>query len=344
MARQISNRILLDTNVWNYLADHSNAAALAAAARAGGATVVVAPAVIYEALAVTDPVTLHARSRLLTDERWKRLMPEAYSECQEVLGQIRRLRPDWLLQQPPRRDFQLLFRDWRRNGTGFWARVRAHPQEASKHVRELQQGLLQLARVETKAARKKQINNDYPVWSAPLNKYWSEVPSQLGANEKISVAAWRHDALLFWTRHLGGVIGQPTPLDYVGGYVDWLSAELSFDSVKANDHSWYRFWLFDISDDAMPRSWLRWASGLLQQFSRWSPGTPGDNALSAYLMDADWFVTADAGLYRIVKKVHADAPFRVASPLLISADKVGAAQALDVVAAGEGTGDRFLKT
>jgi predicted nucleic acid-binding protein len=77
MTRQSSSRILLDTNVWNYLADHADAATLAAAARKGSASIVVAPAVVYESLVVNDPATRLARSQLLTDKRWLRLMPEA---------------------------------------------------------------------------------------------------------------------------------------------------------------------------------------------------------------------------------------------------------------------------
>src|SRR5262245_42967857 len=223
-----STRILLDTNAWNYLADHADAVALAAAARKGSATIVVAPAVVYEALAINDQATLRARSQLLTDERWKRLMPEAYSECREVLSEVRRLRPEWLLAQPPKAEFQRLYHDWRRTGTGFWARVRANPELASVHVRQSQQDMLERARDETKAARKSLVDNKYPVWSAPLNKYWTEVPKKLGADEQISVAAWRRGALDFWTVQLGSLTGQPTPLDNIGGYVDWLSAELDF--------------------------------------------------------------------------------------------------------------------
>ena len=106
MTRLSSTRILLDTNAWNYLADHADAAGLAAAARRGNATIVVAPAVCQEP-AINDRVMLRARSQLLTDERWKRLMPEAYSECQEVLSQVRRFRPEWLLAQPPKGDFSV---------------------------------------------------------------------------------------------------------------------------------------------------------------------------------------------------------------------------------------------
>jgi hypothetical protein len=335
VARQPLTRILLDTNAWNYLADHADAAALAVAARDGQAAIVVAPAVVYESVAITEIKALHARARLLTDERWERLMPEAYSESQEVLGEVRRLRPEWLLEQPPKGELQRLYRYWRRNGTGFWARVRREPERASTHVRHMQREMLERAREETKSARKGQVGNPYPAWSAPLTKYFTEMPRQVGvSDDEVSVSAWRRDAFHFWTFHLRSINGQPTPLDAADGYVDWLSAELDFGKALKSAASWYQFWLFDVREEAMPRRWLRFSSGLLQQFSGWSRGTPGDNQISTYLMDADRFITADAGLARIVEKLHADAPFPVASPILIGADRAGAIETLNLIAAG----------
>lgn len=334
MKRRPLSRILLDTNVWNYLADHADAATLAAAARNGQAAIVVAPAVVYESVAIAETKPLHARAQLLTDDRWKRLMPEAYSESQEVLGEVRRLRPEWLLKQPPRGEFERLYRDWRRNGTGFWSRVRREPERASAHVRNMQRDMLELARKETKTARKGQVGNTYPAWSAPLNKYFTEMPRQLGAKgDEVSVSAWRWDAFNFWTFHLRSIRGQPTPLEAADGYVDWLSAELDFGKALHSAASWYQFWLFDVREEAMPRRWLRFSSGLLQQFSGWSRGTPGDNQISTYLMDADRFITADTGLSRIVEKLRSDAPFPVAAPTLVGADKAGAIETLALIAA-----------
>ena len=112
------------------------------------------------------------------------------------------------------------------NGTGFWARARKAPEPVSEHVRQLQQGLLANARAETKAVRQSQVNNQFPIWRAPLDQYLTEVPKALNGDEKISVAAWRLDTLNFWSLHLNRLLGQPTPLSNAGGYIDWLSAEL----------------------------------------------------------------------------------------------------------------------
>nr|WP_281719644.1 hypothetical protein [Nitrosomonas nitrosa] len=331
-----SPRVMLDTNVWNYLAAHANAEALVTAARSGDVSIVVAPAVVYESMAVTDEATLHARAHLLTHKAWKRVMPEAYGEAQEVLREARRLRPEWLLEHPPRSEFKRLYRDWRDEDGGFWSRVRRFPLLASETIRDTQQEMLNRAREETKDARKHQVESTYPVWSAPLGKYWADIPRIPGGSweDTISVAAWRADAYEFWSRHIAALRGQPTPVDAAGGYIDWLSAELDFEKLKSDTASWYNFWLFEVDETAMPRRWLRWAAGLLQQFSGWSRGTPGDNQLSTYMIDADVFVTADTGLHRIVEKMHAETPFSLARPILVSANKSGCRETLELVGRG----------
>jgi hypothetical protein len=52
------------------------------------------------------------------------------------------------------------------------------------------------------------------------------------------------------------------------------------------------------------------------------------------MVDADVFITADTGLHRIVEKMHADAPFAVAKPILVSADEAGCRETLELVRSG----------
>lgn len=323
--RNAKKHILLDTNVWNYLADHANANVLAKAARLGNAKIVVAPAVVLEAMAVRDSSLLRLRAQLLTDERWKRLMPEAYSECAEVLQETKRLRPDWILRRKPVAAAQRLFRGWRRNAGGFWARIQRTPELASETIREMQHAVLSRAREESKAAREYQVRNNYPVWTAPLGSYLTRV-GKMRPNDcdTVEVAAWRRASFNSWSVYVGTVSEQPNPTDMLHGYIDWLSAELDFLKVQSDPDAWYKFWIFETEENRMPREWLRWAGGLLQQFSGWTRGTPGDNALTTYLVEADVFITADAGLYRIVQKLHLDAPIRIARPLLVDGGRSGA--------------------
>ena len=104
---------------------------------------IVAPSTLYEALRVKSPEDRAARAKLITDPGWKRLMPEAYSESQELLAEVRRCHPEWLAKKGDRhyihdRQFtQILRHDWRRTKRGFWNRVRQNPDLEAKRIAEL---------------------------------------------------------------------------------------------------------------------------------------------------------------------------------------------------------------
>jgi hypothetical protein len=89
-----SDRILLDTNIWNYLADYGSVLDLKRSARVGAKKIIVAPSTVYEALRVNNSEIRARRAKFITDTAWTRLMPEAYSESQELLREIKRIRPE----------------------------------------------------------------------------------------------------------------------------------------------------------------------------------------------------------------------------------------------------------
>jgi hypothetical protein len=92
--------VLLDSNVWRYVVYNRSQGALLQAARHGAYDVQIAPVVLYEALRLKDASLRAALVRLMTNPRFHRLMPEAYSESVEILHQIKRVRPEWLRDEP----------------------------------------------------------------------------------------------------------------------------------------------------------------------------------------------------------------------------------------------------
>ena len=102
------NRVLFDTNIWNYLADYASVPVLKRAAKVGSTKVIVAPSTLYEALRINAADTRARRAKFITDPAWTRLMQEAYSESQELLKEIRRLRPQWLKAKGNRAEVQRL--------------------------------------------------------------------------------------------------------------------------------------------------------------------------------------------------------------------------------------------
>ena len=81
-------RALLDTNIWRYVVDNDSQGALLRLARDGSYNVQVAPGVLYETLRLKDNLLRATLVRLMTNSRFHRLMPEAFSESMEILREI----------------------------------------------------------------------------------------------------------------------------------------------------------------------------------------------------------------------------------------------------------------
>jgi hypothetical protein len=156
-----NKRILFDTNVWNYLADYSSVRVLRRATQVGGNKILVAPSTLYEALRVPNAEARFRRAALMTDRAWTRLMPEAYSESQELLREIKRLRPQWLKSGGNRGAVQRLRHDWGRTNAGFWARVRSNPDQEAKYIAQLDNDDLEVARRHAYAQRGLIVKSDW---------------------------------------------------------------------------------------------------------------------------------------------------------------------------------------
>jgi hypothetical protein len=69
--------------------------------RHGAYEIQIAPTVVYETLRLNDARLRRAiLVRLMTNPRFDRFMPEAYSESMEILREVQRIRPDWLRDRP----------------------------------------------------------------------------------------------------------------------------------------------------------------------------------------------------------------------------------------------------
>ena len=117
-------RFFLDTNIWSYIANEDAGSELAMRARAAGVEIVVSSAVVDEVQQLPVPDARRKVIRLLTENDWKRLMPEVFSECAEVKAEIIRLRPEWVIAKPNMREFNRVRYDWVRRTGGFWDRAR----------------------------------------------------------------------------------------------------------------------------------------------------------------------------------------------------------------------------
>lgn len=274
--------MLLDTNVWNYLVDYDGVEPLRKAAKAHGVAIVACPAVVYECLRVPDAQLRKRRAKALAREAWTRLMPEAFSEAEDLLVELRRLRPRWLLESPDLREWSRHRSDWK---GGFWRRVRQNPTMVAGHIKALGDDRLERARDQSRAARKEAEAHGLTIHTFKWNRATAVFAVPTPGWDGSDFEAWRAFSVSTWWNDL--VLGESQTT------VEWLGPWLNLRAIRSDQASWTRLWTREVEASALPREWIRWAMAEAQATRATSSGTPGDNQLATYLIDVDVFVTTD---------------------------------------------------
>jgi len=154
-------RVLLDTNIWRYVVDNNAQGPLLRLARDSSYDVQISPGVLYETLRLKDVSLRATLVRLMTNSRFHRLMPEAYSESMEILRELERIHPNWLRESPDLRFFNRLKKDWSRKTGGFWVRCERSPQSEARFITRLEGNLIDEAEAQARLARKEIIDTEW---------------------------------------------------------------------------------------------------------------------------------------------------------------------------------------
>lgn len=320
-------RVLLDRNAWSYVADSGAGPDLLRAALRSHAEILVAPTVVFETLAIGDEQMRKRHMLLLTLPHWHRLMPDAYSKCMELLGEIKRLHPEWLRPQPDRERFRFQRHDWTRKKGGFWQIARENPAQLAEQlgIKEgWQKNLTDLARLEAQQWRD-QFRED------PSAENW-RLHAVTGA-PNFSVPGWNGDPVHLW--RLAGWSTMMVALNIPGHpYSDWLLPEIDPQRLDPHAPSWGRFWFHEVDPHAMPRFWLQWAFRWLQGFQKYTPGTPADASLATYLPECDLFISADRNIIRNVIACKLDAPCPITDAQKIPGGTEGVDTVLKLIRSG----------
>ena len=202
-------------------------------ARDGLYDVQVAPGVLYETLRLKDVSLRAILVRLITNSRFHRLMPEAYSESMEILREIERLRPDWLREAPDLQFFNRLVKDWTRTAGGFWVRCARSPESEASFLYQSEVGMIEGAEIQARHARKDMIASGWKR-NPPMDKTLAGFPHPVPGWRGEMVEAWRMDSLTGLTYGLARK-GNP--------YRDWIAPFVELDDGLLDSAAWVEFWL-----------------------------------------------------------------------------------------------------
>lgn len=303
-----SLRVLPDTNVWSYIADEGAATDLRGWSRTTGHRVLVSPAVVFEQLRLGNDDVRRRHLDVTTRGCWDRMMPEAYSECAEAVQAARIRRPDWVWSppaEPAMRTYVANERDWKR---GFWQRARKAPGQLANDIDWLDGGVIDAARSESKAARRHVLDAGWALTAKALQGWTTHVRVGAGpSRQELTMETWQFDAAC----HIDAQLRRsdaPT-------FHDWLDPFLKLREI--DEVRWLQFWA-ELKPTEVPTAWLGWASKTAEPLQKVNDGSVIDSQITTYLNRADVLVTADKRFHRLLEVVRGTAPFRLATPVLVT--------------------------
>lgn len=301
-------RVLLDTNIWAYVERDDAAADLRAIARYANLEILVSPAVVFEQLRFENRDLRKRQLDITTRGWWKRLMPEAYVECDELVAALRRHRPGWI--QPTSSSSSL--RTYHRNRADwqdrFWTRARRAPDAQAGYNDDLGGFRIDLGRLDVDRKRTFSRENKVTLDTVSLTDLTQiDCDVDVGTGKRVRTQFWRVGA----ANHFAFELREGRAIRRT--YRDWLDPFLDYDRLSDGE-AWLSFWM-EVEPSEVPTQWLYWAAGVLAPLVRVNDGTLFDMQLAAYLSVADVLVTADKNFDRIACAVANAAPFPVARAL-----------------------------
>ncbi len=340
MARQ---RLLLDTNIWSRLAGQGQRYQFSQLVRDKQLDVVMTPATLLEVLRTKDRRLRREVTKLVCRRAWRRLRTEAQAEAEELVAEIRLLRPAWILDQP---DFAAITRLER-----FWLRtIYDLALDGDRELVALNQVVGARERQEISDRQEDQrarfwsdgffrsieeAEKQFPtlaVTPGPAGSQMSRSAESDGWVPGTKVAPWRFDLLsVQWKAlTLDPVRAQIT--GQAATYADWVGAYVDLEAVRRSRRDFGHLVLYEIDEARMPRAWLRRAVALFQHSMKLGRGNPVDAQLASYLVDADLFVTNDKRYARILEAARHSAKMPCATPLYADINRMDG----NAVAAVEG--------
>ena len=303
-------KLLLDTNIWSYVADANAVPDLLKASK--NVEFLVAPAMVSEARAFPDPGLRKRLLEVMTHSRWKRLMPETYLEAEEIKSALLSVRPRWAAIGASDRDFKRGRYEFLRRSGGFWDKARddAPLPVTNESLREASENAL--ARQEVRDIRDKFKNGVHQDRTKHLQHVTIDAGRFILGTQTVDY--WR----LATAFHLKSELRI-----YAAPYREWLDYAVDVNAMLADEEQFDAVWFCELQPQQLKRQWLRASMEYLQRWHKPSDGSPADSQLASHLLDADYFVTADKNFAKCIEKIHLEAPFATAKAFKVSAGTKG---------------------
>jgi hypothetical protein len=317
----IMSRVILDTNIWSSIGDEQVVGRFDELMKSRNLRVVVAPSTLMEVARLPVPEARQRIIRALGTGPRTRLCTEAEAESREIVLEAKRVRPNWMRRMPDTAKVWALNNYWTKK---VWREALQNSQRIHDYETRYSASLLDylLNRQRDHRARFIQTNFQIRPLTALMVTPDPDAPeSYLAGWSGEPVEIWRIMLRDFYWFQLSVLAGRAVLTKEDTTAADWIGAYVDLAKLRENRDDFTQFWLQDVELLKIPRNWLRNTVGIAQSDFKVTPGNPADEQHSAYLLDADLFLSADSRYVSMLTLVRNDAPFTFAEPKLVSGDR-----------------------
>lgn len=293
-------RVLLDTNLWSYAIAYGLRSEFVNLLRESGVQPLIAPASLLEVADTNDEVKRAAILRLLADREWRRgrLAPEVAGEASELVELVRAAHPEWMRSVERPHDVDPWMKLWTREVYESASEQPAVARRAREFV-QLAEGDVSIDYLATQKE-----NADRMRRSGLLAEFPHIVTSEIDDDSgTVGVPAWTYQSAHVWWFGLFDRPRRPSSDGIRNTRRDWTSPFLNLDLIRRHRDAFFEMW-HTAPPSAAPRNWLRWASEFVQLERKLKSSNAIDNQLTAYLVDADVFLTADKGFAHVLETIR----------------------------------------
>lgn len=319
-------RIALDTNLWSYLAVSGRVEELNSRAAAAGVRIVTPPSILLEALQTREVERRMAIVGALVSGRRIRPPSEAETMCREVVAEIRRLHPRWLLRMPDTAKVASLNSFWTR---GIWRQAFERARSLRANPSDLSMRSLVTSNQRTNMSNAKQEGFDIRDLNAlQVVPTAGDVFGGRGWRDDRPVAMWRAECANLYRHQLLVVGSRAVVTGEDSTFADWVGAYVDLRKVKEDLDDFLAMWLYQVEATAMLRNWVGWAIVWAQMQRKVELSGATDAQHSAYLCDCDLFLTADKRFAHALNVVAEQAPAPIAATRLVRGGEEGIVESI----------------
>jgi len=307
-------QVILDTMLWNYLADDRTGSKVITSAHRNGWHFVLPPSILLEALRTSGSTVQAARVELMFESGGRRLASEAELCVDEVVNAVRRLRPLWFRHPIDMATINQNHRKWTYE---VWKLAQDDSDAIHLWQDSLDSSVEQSYVAAQQQNRAAMIENGFnfraPYDTVTISMAGSH-PSYFGGTwNGADVDMWRFDVGQRYWEYLTGRPGNDadTVRQFLESYLDVRKA-------TADPNDFRRFWFDELRPNDVKRDWLRAAVDYAQIGFQVKESNARDQQHCSYLLDADLFLSADKRFVEVLKTVRGYAPFSFAEPRLVA--------------------------